>query len=85
MNIGARLINGPLRYLVRQVLGRPWLKQRLRQLLTRMPRTHGLLLRVLARAPGRTQGRVTPEQAALSPHARRIARALQQALRSKES
>lgn len=77
-----QLVIGPLRYAVRQVLQRPWLKKRVRELLTRMPRLHGLLLRVMFQTPAPAQRRLSADQKNLSPNAQRAHRALKQALRT---
>ena len=77
-----RLVAGIVRYAVRLALRRPWLKKRVRDLVTRMPRLHGLAMRVMFQTPAATQARIAPDQKNLSPHARRIHRALQQAIRN---
>lgn len=80
-----RFVALPLRYAVRQVLQRPWLKKHMRQLLTRLPRLHGYLMRVMFHLPSRGKRPVHLELTDLSPHAQRIHRALKQAIRSRRS
>lgn len=77
-----QLVAGPLRYAVRYVLQRPGLKKRMRDMVTRMPRLHGLVMRVMFEAPAQ-QSRLSGDQKDLSPDARRAHRALKQALRSR--
>lgn len=76
-----RLVAGPLRYAVRLVLQRPWLKKRLRDMVTRMPRLHSLVMRVMFQAPAMAQPRISAGQKNLSPDGRRAYRALKQAIR----
>lgn len=76
--LGAR----PLRYVVRQVLQRPWLKTRLRDMITRIPGLHSLLMRIMFQAPAIAQPRISIDQKNLSPNARRAHRALKQAIRT---
>jgi hypothetical protein len=78
-----RLIVGPLRYAVRLVLQRPWLKKRARDMVTRMPRLHGLLMGVMFQAPTAGQPKISGELKDLSPHGRRTHRALKQAIRTR--
>jgi hypothetical protein len=80
--VAKQLVAGPLRYAVRQVLQRPWLKKRVREMITRMPRVHSLLMRVMFQAPAMSKPRIGIDQNNLSPNARRIQRALKQAVRT---
>ena len=73
---------GPLRYAVRYDLQRPGLKKRMRDMVTRMPRLHSLVMRVMFEAPALRQSRLGGDQKNLSPHARRTHRALKQAIRT---
>jgi hypothetical protein len=77
-----KLAVGPLRYAVRYVLQRPGLKKRMRDMVTRMPRLHGFVLRMMFEAPALRQSRLSGDQKNLSPHARRTHRALKQAIRT---
>lgn len=77
-----QLVVGPLRYAVRQVLQRPWLKKRVREMLTRMPRLHSILMRVMFQVPAPAQRRLGADQKNLSPNAKRAHRALKQAIRT---
>jgi hypothetical protein len=72
---------GPLRYAARHVLQRPWLKKRVRDMVTRMPHLHGLLMRVMLQAPAAQRG-MGGDHKDLSPNARRAHRALKQAIRT---
>jgi hypothetical protein len=76
-----KLVATPLRYTVRYVLQRPGLKKRMREMVTRMPRLHGLVLRVMFEAPAMQPSRLSGDQKHLSPDARRVHRALKQAIR----
>lgn len=77
-----RLVAGPLRYAVRLVLQRPWLKKRVRDMVMRMPRMHKLVMRLMFQAPVVPQNRMAVDQKHLSPQARRVRRALKQAIRT---
>lgn len=77
-----QLVAGPLRYVVRQVQQRPWLKKRVRDLITRMPRMHSLVMRLMFQVPAMAQPRIGVDQRNLSPNARRVRRALKQAIRT---
>lgn len=70
----------PLRFVVRQVLQRPWLKRYLRGALTRMPRVHSFLLRVMFKAPRRRKDIFNTKD--ISPHAQLVQSALKQAMRN---
>lgn len=72
----------PLRFAARQILQRPWLKKRIRDLVTRMPGLHSLALRVMFQAPAMGTIRISGEQKNLSPQAQRVHRALKQAMRT---
>jgi len=78
-----RLVAGPLRYVVRLILQRPWLKTRARALITHMPRLHRLLLRIMFQTPVQVQKRTVVNHVDLSPNARRTQRALEQAIRTR--
>jgi hypothetical protein len=78
-----RIVAGPLRYAVRLVLQRPWLKKRVRDMVTRMPLLHSLLMRVMFQAPAMAQPRISVDQKNLSSNGRRAHRALKQAIRSR--
>lgn len=83
MNVALKqIVARPLRYAVRQVLQRPWLKTRLRDMVTRMPWLHSRLMRVMFQAPAPAQPRISTDQKNLSPNARRAHRALKQAIRT---
>lgn len=75
-----RLVARPLRYAVKFVLQRPRLKKRMRDMVTRMPGIHAMVMRVMFQAPARP--RITTGQQHLSPNARRTYRALKQAIRT---
>lgn len=77
-----KVVAGPLRYAVRQILQRPWLKKRVRDMVTRMPRVHGFVLRVMFQAPPVGKSKLSGDQKNLSPQAQRTHRALKQALRT---
>jgi hypothetical protein len=78
-----RLVVRPLRYAVRLVLQRPWLKKRAREMVTRMPRLHGLVMGVMFQAPGSGQPRISGELKDLSPNGRHAHRLLKQAIRTR--
>ena len=78
-----QLVAGPLRYAVRYTLQRPWLKKRMREMVTRMPRLHGLVMRVMFQAPAQAPSRLSGDQKNLSPQGRRVHRALKQAIRTR--
>lgn len=73
-----------LRYAGRNVLQRPWLKKHARDMLIRMPRLHALMLRVMFQAPAPVQQRIPTSMKNLSPDARRVHRALKQAIRTRK-
>ena len=77
-----KLAAGPLRYAMRYVLQRPRLKKRMRDVVTRMPRLHSLVMRAMFEAPVIRQPRLSGDEKNLSPHARRTYRALRQAIRT---
>lgn len=77
-----KILMRPARYLVRQVLQRPWLKKQLRDLLMTMPGLHRVLMRVMFQAPAPVQRKVSMDLKNLSPQAQRVQRALKQAARS---
>lgn len=79
-----QLVVGPLRYAIRQVLQRPGLKKRVRELLTRMPGLHAFLLRVMFQSPAVAQPRRRAGRTDLSPNAQRAHRALKQAIRTRK-
>jgi hypothetical protein len=79
-----QLVVGPLRYAIRQVLQRPWLKKRVREMLTRMPGLHAILLRVMFQTPAAAQPRRSAGREDLSPNAQRAHRALKQAIRTRK-
>jgi hypothetical protein len=72
----------PLRYAIRLVLQRPWLKKHVRDMIISMPRLHNLVLRVMFQAPAPAKHRVGADQKNLSPNAHRAYRALKQAIRT---
>jgi len=75
-----RLIAGPLRYAVRFVLQRPWLKKRVRDMVTRMPRLHATVMRVMFQVPA-AQSRISGDEKNLSPNGRQAYRVLKHAIR----
>jgi hypothetical protein len=77
-----QLVAGPLRYAVRQILQRPGLKKQVRNLVTRMPGVHRLVLRVMFDAPAMGKSKLSGDQKNLSPQAQRTHRALKQAMRT---
>lgn len=77
-----KLLAAPLRYAVRQVLQRPWLKQQVRDMVTRMPGVHSIVMRVMFDASAMGQSKISGDQKHLSPDALRTHRALKQALRT---
>jgi hypothetical protein len=77
-----QLVARPLRYAVRMVLQRPWLKKRIRDMVTRMPRLHGLVMGVMLQAPAVGQPKISGDARDLTPQARRTYRLLKQAVRS---
>lgn len=79
-----QLVIGPLRYAIRQVLQRPWLKKRVRETLTRMPRLHAMLLRVMFQTPTAAPPKRATGREDLSPNAQRAHRALKQAIRTRQ-
>jgi hypothetical protein len=81
-SIMKKVVAGPLRYTVRQVLQRPWLKKKVRDMVTRMPGVHSLVLRVMFDAPAMGKSRISGDQKDLSPQALRVHRALKQAVRT---
>jgi hypothetical protein len=74
-----------LRYVARLVLGRPWLKRRVRDLVIRMPRLHAVIIRTMSQAPSTVQYKVAVDQESLSPNAQRMHRALKQAIRTRRN
>lgn len=76
------MLAGPLRYAVRQVLQRPGLKKQVRDLVTRMPGVHRIVMRVMFEAPVVAQSKISGDQKNLSPDALRTHRALKQAMRT---
>lgn len=76
-----QLVARPLRHAVQFVLQRPWLKKRMRDMVTRMPGVHAMAMRVMFQMPARP--RVNTDQQNLSPNARRTYRALKQAIRTR--
>lgn len=77
-----QLVARPLRYAFKFVLQRPRLKKRMRDMVTRMPGVHAMVMRVMFQVPGRP--RISIEQKNLSPNARRAYRALKQAIRTQQ-
>jgi hypothetical protein len=75
------LVAGPLRYVVRLILQRPWLKKRVRDMVTRMPGVHSFVLRVMFQSPVMGKPKLSGDQKNLSPDAQRVHRALKQAIR----
>lgn len=76
------LVAGPIRYAVKQILQRPWLKKRVRNMVTRMPGMHSFVLRVMFQAPAMGKSKISGDQKNLSPDALRAHRALKQAIRT---
>jgi hypothetical protein len=81
-NLIKKAAAGPLRYAVRQILQRPWLKKKIRDMVTRMPGMHSFALRVMFEAPPMGKSKITGDQKNLSPDALRAHRALKQAIRT---
>jgi hypothetical protein len=78
-----KLAAGPLRYAVRQVLQRPWLKKKIRDMVTHMPGLHRLAMRLMFQAPAAGQAKLSGDLKDLSPEALRIHRALKGAMRTR--
>lgn len=76
------LVARSLRHAGRTVLQRPWLKKHARDMLKRMPGLHGLMLRVMFQAPAPARQRDAVHMQHLTPDARRVHRALRQAIRT---
>lgn len=72
-----------LRRGARLVLQRPWLKKRVRDMITRMPGLHAWAMRVMFQSPVPARPRINIEQTGLSPNARRVHSALKQAIRTR--
>jgi len=67
----------------RFVLQRPWVKKRVRDMVTRVPRLHNYAMRVMFEAPVPAQYSLPIGQEDLSPNAQRMHRALKQAIRTR--
>jgi hypothetical protein len=77
-----QLVAGPVRYVARQILQRPWLKDRVRDMVMRFPRLHSLVMGVMLQPTATAKHSISGDEKDLSLNAHRAYRALKQAIRT---